>query len=75
MKGKKECEMIMSYYGNLRHGQKDSFVREVADAIGQSSVTVMRKMKTGKFSCLEVPVVARIVTRRSSFHGRETAIT
>lgn len=61
---KMDCMGISSYYEGLVRGEKDVFVREVADAIGQSSANVRLKMKNGRWGKTEVPVIADIIEKR-----------
>ena len=60
-----DCMGISSYYENLPRGEKDSFVREVAEAIGQSSSNVRLKMKNTRWGKAEVPIIADVIERRS----------
>lgn len=55
---------ISSYYESLPRGEKDGFVREVAEAIGQSTPNVRLKMKNSRWSKTEVPVVIDIIDKR-----------
>ena len=54
---------IISYYEGLPRGEKDAFVREVADAIGQSTPNVRLKMKNGRWSVLEVREIEKIIKK------------
>lgn len=55
---------ISCYYEKLPRGEKDKFVIEVANAIGQSSSNVRLKMKNGRWSVTEVPVIEDIIEGR-----------
>ena len=55
---------ISSYYEELPRGEKDAFVREVAEAIGQSTSNVRLKMKNGRWAKTEVPKINDIIERR-----------
>lgn len=55
---------ITSYYENLPRGKKDSFVREVAEAIGQSTWNARLKMKNGRWSLLEIREITKIIEKR-----------
>ena len=55
---------INSYYETLPRGEKDSFVRDVAEAIGQSTSNVRLKMKNGRWGKTEVPIIAEIIEKR-----------
>lgn len=57
---------ISSYYESLKRGEKDGFVREVADAIGQSTSNVRLKMKNGRWGKTEVPTINEIIERKES---------
>lgn len=59
-----DCMGISSYYENLLRGEKDGFVRDVAEAIGQSTSNVRLKMKNSRWGKTEVPIVAGIIERR-----------
>ena len=48
---------ISSYYRNLAHGEKDSFVREVAEAIGKSTSTILTKRREGRWAKTEIPAI------------------
>ena len=60
-----DCMGISSYYENLPRGEKDGFVRDVAEAIGQSTSNVRLKMKNSRWGKTEVPIVAGIIERRN----------
>ncbi len=55
---------ITSYYKDLHHGEKDVFIREVAEAIGQSSSSIRRKIKDGGWSLLEIREIEKIIVGR-----------
>ena len=55
---------ISYYYENLPRGEKDKFVVEVADAIGQSTSNTRLKMKNGRWSKTEVPIIENIIKGR-----------
>ncbi len=55
---------ITSYYHNLGRGEKDKFVREVAEAIGQSFSNVSLKMRNGGWSVLELPAINNLIKTR-----------
>lgn len=55
---------ITSYYNELHHGKKDVFIREVAEAIGQSSSSIRRKIKDGGWSILEIREIEKIIVGR-----------
>lgn len=61
---KMDCLGISSYYENLPRGEKDSFVRDVAEAIGQSTSNVRLKMKNSRWGKAEVPIISDIIERR-----------
>lgn len=61
---KMDCLGISSYYESLQRGEKDNFVREVAEAIGQCSSNVRLKMKNTRWGKAEVPIIADIIKRR-----------
>ena len=61
---KLDCWGISSYYEGLPRGEKDSFVRDVAEAIGQSTSNVRLKMKNGRWGKTEVPIIAEIIEKR-----------
>lgn len=53
---------INSYHESLPRGQRDAFVREVADAIGKTTSSVYYKLRTGKWNMkTEYPVVIGII--------------
>ena len=54
---------ITSHFENLPFGKKDSFLREIADAIGQSTNTVRRKIQSGKWRKFEIPIVTKIMQK------------
>jgi hypothetical protein len=62
---------ITSYYEELPRGEKDRFVRNVAEAIGQSTSNVRLKMKNGRWSKLEIHVIEKIIERRSWYEEKE----
>lgn len=55
---------ISYYYENLARGEKDKFVMEVAEAIGQCSSNVRLKMKNGRWAKTETPIISRIIQGR-----------
>ena len=55
---------ISCYYEGLPRGEKDKFVMEVANAIGQSSSNVRLKMKNGRWSVTEIPEIEKIIKSR-----------
>lgn len=55
---------ITSYYDGLPFGGKDGFVRDVAEAIGQSTSNVRLKMKNGRWSKAELPIVNQVIEER-----------
>ncbi|MBR0276277.1 MAG: hypothetical protein IJQ76_08720 [Prevotella sp.] len=59
-----DCLGISSYYENLPRGEKDGFVRGVAEAIGQSTSNVRLKMKNSRWGKTEVPIIAGIIENR-----------
>ena len=60
---KKDCLGICSYYKELPRGKKDVFVREVAEAIGQSSANVYLKLRNSRWGKIEVPIIAAIIEK------------
>ena len=61
---KLDCLGISSYYEGLPRGEKDGFVRDVAEAIGQSTSNVRLKMKNGRWGKTEVPIINEVIERR-----------
>lgn len=61
---KLDCLGISSYYEDLPRGEKDGFVRDVAEAIGQSTSNVRLKMKNGRWGKTEVPTINEVIERR-----------
>ena len=61
---KLDCLGISSYYEGLPRGEKDGFVRDVAEAIGQSTSNVRLKMKNGRWAKTEVPTINEVIGRR-----------
>lgn len=61
---KMDCMGISSYYENLPRGEKDGFVRDVAEAIGQSTTNVRLKMKNGRWRRTEIPSITEVIERR-----------
>lgn len=61
---KMDCMGISSYYESLPRGVKDDFVRDVADAIGQCTSNVRRKLKNGGWSKTEIPAISAIIEKR-----------
>jgi hypothetical protein len=55
---------ICSYYQKIPFGAKDSFVMELADAIGQSTSSVRRKIKDGSWRKSEIAVVTKFMKSR-----------
>lgn len=55
---------ITDYYDQLPFGDKDAFIREVADAIGKSSQSVRRKIRLGCWSKPEMPLVNDVINGR-----------
>lgn len=55
---------ISSYYKSLPRGEKDGFIREIADAIAKSSSMVRMKIREGKWSVLEFPIVVSVIEKR-----------
>ncbi len=55
---------ISSYLQNLPYGKKDDFIREVADAIGQSCSSVRRKISNGSWRKTEIPVIQKLMQKR-----------
>lgn len=57
---------ISSYYHSLPHGKKDEFVREVSDALGQSTQSVRRKIRFGAWKeKTELPIIVQLMEGRS----------
>lgn len=52
---------IKDYYQNLSHGDKDKFVIEVAEAIGQSTSSVRRKLRDESWRMLERQAVEKLI--------------
>lgn len=65
---KKELKMssmgISSYYETVPRGEKDEFIRAVADAIGQSTSNVRLKMRNGRWSQLELSAIEDVISER-----------
>ena len=61
---KLDCLGISSYYEELPRGEKDGFVRDVAEAIGQSTSNVRLKMKNGRWGKTEVPTINEVIEKR-----------
>lgn len=61
---KLNCLGISSYYEDLPRGEKDGFLREVAEAIGQSTTNVRLKIKNGRWGKTEVPAINEVIERR-----------
>lgn len=59
-----DCLGINSYYETLPRGEKDTFVRDVAEAIGQSTSNVRLKLKNCRWGKTEVPIIAGIIEKR-----------
>ena len=55
---------ICSYYQKLPFGAKDSFVMELAEAIGQSTSSVRRKIKNRSWRKSEITVVTKLMKAR-----------
>lgn len=55
---------ISSYYRSLPRGEKDEFVREVAEALFQSTSNISLKMRTGRWPSLQVGIVESIIAKR-----------
>lgn len=56
---------ITDYYENLPRGEKDKFLMEVADAIGQSTTNCRLKMKNGRWKKIEIPIIENIINNRN----------
>lgn len=56
---------ISDYYNSLPRGSKSEFAIEVAQRIGQSASNVELKMRNGRWSKLEIPVVEEIIKART----------
>ena len=56
---------ISDYYNNLPRGAKSAFAIEVAQRIGQSTSNVELKLRNGRWSKLEIPVIEEIIKTRS----------
>ena len=56
--------LINEYYKSLPRGNKDEFIREVSEAIGQSSSNVRTKLRNGRWSILEVREINRLIEKR-----------
>lgn len=63
---KLDCMGIKDYYQRLPRGLKDSFAREVADVIGQSTQSAQRKMNNARMSKLEVEAVQKLIERKEA---------
>ena len=61
---KMDCMGISSYYETVPRGEKDEFIRAVADAIGQSTSNVRLKMRNGKWSQLEMSAIEDVISER-----------
>ena len=58
---------ISSYYESLNHGDKDAFTIEIANAIGRSTSSVRRKIKSGSWNVkTELGKVEEIINSRKS---------
>lgn len=55
---------ISSYYQKLPFGAKDTFIMELADAIGLSTSSVRRKIKNCSWRKSEVTVVTKFMQAR-----------
>lgn len=63
MDNKMDSVGITSYYQNLPHGTKDDFARQVAEAIGQATASVYRKLRVGGWSPLELREINSIIAK------------
>jgi hypothetical protein len=61
---KMDCMGISSYYETVPRGEKDEFIRAVADAIGQSTSNVRLKMRNGRWSQLELSAIEDVISER-----------
>ncbi len=52
---------ISSYHKSLDRGQKDVFVRKVAEAIDKATSSVYRKVSSGKWTALEISAVEEVI--------------
>lgn len=55
---------ISSYYKNLERGKKDSFIVEVAEKIGITTISVRWKIKNWKWKKIEIEAVSDIINKR-----------
>lgn len=55
---------IYSYYADLHHGEKDSFIREIADELCLSTPSIRRKLKLQNFNRLQIEAIERVIERR-----------
>lgn len=60
----KEALGINSYISGIPFGKKDPFIMEVADAIGQSTSSVRRKIKNGGWRKTEIPVIMKLISSK-----------
>ena len=59
---KMESMGISSYYETVPRGEKDGFIRAVADTIGQSTSNVRRKLRNGRWSQLELSAIEDLIS-------------
>lgn len=52
---------ISYYHKNLTRGQKDIFVRRVAEAIDKATSSVYRKVSSGKWTALEIAAIEKVI--------------
>lgn len=52
---------ISSYYDSLPRGQKDVFKRDVAEAIEKSVPTIQLRIKTGKWTMIELDKINELI--------------
>lgn len=55
---------INSYIDGLPFGKKDPFIMEVAEAIGQSTSSVRRKIRNGGWRKTEIPVILKLIASK-----------
>lgn len=59
-----ESRGISSYYETVPRGEKDEFIRAIADAIDQSSSNIRLKMRNGRWSKLELKAIEEVISER-----------
>lgn len=59
-----DCMGISSYYETVPRGEKDEFIRAVAETIGQSTSNVRLKMHNGRWSGLELTAIGEMIDGR-----------